>query len=307
MADWYKGKKVQKQKKRDVSTIRDVPFFLFVRNKRCSHKQRGLLIVPIVVLDPGHGGADPGASGNGLVEKNLTLAIALNVANFLRKIGVDVRLTRTTDVSLSLSERAAFANGIGADFFLSIHINAGGGTGFESFIYSGEVSDFTVSARHVIHEKVAPYFSGFGLTNRGEKSADFAVVRETYMAAALIECGFIDNAKDALFLKQDHFLNGLAMNIASGIAKLFHLTLPLKLPERISKYYVDVVEGMEWAAPHVDALLVRGLMVGDGNGHFLPLDTVNRLTMAVVVDQAIAYVLNQKNNNSSEPPDKSPI
>ena len=115
---------------------------------------------------------------------------------------------------------------MGADYFLSIHINAGGGTGFESYNYSGSVSSFTVTARNMIHQKVATYFSGFGLRNRGKKRADFAVLRETKMAAALLECGFIDQAKDAALLKSDSFLNGVASNIAAGIAMMLHLPQP---------------------------------------------------------------------------------
>lgn len=251
--------------------------------------------MPIVVLDPGHGGTDTGAVGNGLEEKNLTLSIALKTAAFLRQVGVDVRLTRSTDVFVSLSQRAAFANSIGADLFVSIHINAGGGSGFESYVYSGGVDSFTVNARNTVHQKVAAYFASFGLPDRGEKSADFAVLRETNMAAMLLENGFIDNPKDAALLKNDSFLNGLALSIATGITTIFNLPAPgtTPSPRQISKYFVDVVQGMEAFAPHIDSLFEKGIMLGDGSGHFLPLDSVNRETLATVVDRAVQYLLAQ--------------
>jgi len=87
-----------------------------------------------VFLDPGHGGSDPGAVANGLKEKNLTLAIAKECASVLKASGVTVKMSRTGDTYPSLSARCQAANSWGADLFVSIHINAGGGTGFESFI-----------------------------------------------------------------------------------------------------------------------------------------------------------------------------
>jgi N-acetylmuramoyl-L-alanine amidase len=80
----------------------------------------------IVMLDPGHGGSNPGARGAvpGLSEKALTLAVASQVAAKLRDKGVDVRLTRTTDRTLTLRQRVAAAEAAGADLFISIHANA---------------------------------------------------------------------------------------------------------------------------------------------------------------------------------------
>jgi len=79
-------------------------------------------------IDPGHGGSDPGAVANGLQEKNLTLDIALRLRDTLlgEYTGVEVRLSRETDTTVSLKQRVQMANSWGTDYFLSIHINAGG-------------------------------------------------------------------------------------------------------------------------------------------------------------------------------------
>ncbi|WP_029761895.1 N-acetylmuramoyl-L-alanine amidase family protein, partial [Geobacillus thermodenitrificans] len=98
------------------------------------------------VIDWGHGGSDPGAVGNGLREKDLTMKIGKMIGDMLGEYeGVQVIYTRTDDRYLSLEERAEIANKAGADFFLSVHINAGGGTGFESYVYNGNVSQATIA------------------------------------------------------------------------------------------------------------------------------------------------------------------
>ena len=78
----------------------------------------------LVVLDPGHGGNDPGAVGNGLKEKDINLAIGLKMEKSLKDRGLDVKMTRNTDVYLKLQERTDFANRADADMFVSIHVNS---------------------------------------------------------------------------------------------------------------------------------------------------------------------------------------
>lgn len=140
----------------------------------------------ILVLDPGHGGQDPGAVGNGLLEKEINLELAKKVTQRLASYDVTVRLTRENDAFISLTQRAAFANEINADYFLSIHCNAGGGTGFESFIYNGGVSSATINIRSVIHDTLINSLASYQVVDRGKKKANFAVVRETKMPAVLI-------------------------------------------------------------------------------------------------------------------------
>jgi len=174
-----------------------------------------------VYIDPGHGGTDPGAVANGLKEKDLTLKIAKYTRDYLQDNykGVSIQMSRTGDTYPSLTQRTNEANAWGADAFVSIHINAGGGTGYEDYIYNGGVSSDTHKLQSAIHNEVAPLFS----TNRGKKSKNLAVVRQSKMPAVLTENGFIDTKKDADFLKKDSNLKEIGQAHARGIAKFFSL------------------------------------------------------------------------------------
>jgi N-acetylmuramoyl-L-alanine amidase len=172
-------------------------------------------------IDPGHGGSDPGALGNGLQEKNLTLQIATTLRDILLNEfeDVSIQLSRTSDQTVSLSERTNAANNWGADLYLSIHINAGGGTGFESYIYPG-VGNPTTTYQDIIHDEILKVVD---FANRGKKSANFHVLRETMMPAMLTENGFIDNTNDANKLKSQGFLTSIARGHANGLARAFNL------------------------------------------------------------------------------------
>lgn len=169
-----------------------------------------------VYIDPGHGGSDPGAVANGLREKDLTLKIAKYTRSYLQNNykGVSVRMSRTGDTYPSLSARARDANNWGADVFVSIHINAGGGVGYEDFIYNGGVSSNTRKLQDKLHDELSPLFT----KNRGQKRANYAVLRQTNMPAVLTECGFIDSSTDANFLKKENNLKKLGEAHAKGIA-----------------------------------------------------------------------------------------
>ncbi|WP_026580781.1 N-acetylmuramoyl-L-alanine amidase [Bacillus sp. J33] len=176
-------------------------------------------------LDPGHGGSDPGAQGNGLMEKNITLDIALKIRSILTSQyeNVEVRMSRTADTAKSLSQRTNEANAWGADFYLSIHCNAfnGSARGYEDYIHSS-LSDSSATARYrdIIHAEVIKLNQ---LPDRGKKKANFHVLRETAMPALLSENGFIDNAQDAALMKQSSWRQNVAQGHANGIAKAFNL------------------------------------------------------------------------------------
>lgn len=174
-----------------------------------------------IFIDPGHGGTDSGASANGLLEKNITLQIALLLRDILisEYDGVSVRLSRSTDQSVTLSQRTNAANSWGADYFVSIHINAGGGTGFESYVYPG-VSAPTTTYRNALHDEIV---RSVDFANRGKKTANFHVLRETSMPAILTENGFIDTTADANKLRNATFLQGIARAHATGLEEAFQL------------------------------------------------------------------------------------
>jgi N-acetylmuramoyl-L-alanine amidase len=175
-----------------------------------------------IVLDAGHGGYDPGAVANGLREKDLTLTIVKHIGRMLSEYeNAEVHYTRTDDRYLSLEERAAIANKLKADLLISVHINAGGGTGFESYIYNGNVSSATIAYQNVIHAEIMKTIGR--VKDRGKKRANYAVLRETKMPAILTENLFIDNANDAVKLKSDQFLQQIAYGHVIGLEKAFGL------------------------------------------------------------------------------------
>jgi N-acetylmuramoyl-L-alanine amidase len=176
-------------------------------------------------LDPGHGGTDGGASGNGLLEKNVNLDIALRIRNTLLNSfdNVEVRMSRTSDITKSLQARTDEANAWGADYYLSIHCNSFNGSvrGYEDYIHSN-LSDSSLTARYqdILHTEITKLNQ---LTNRGQKKADFHVLRESNMPALLTENGFIDNVNDAYLMKQPSWLQAVAQGHVNGIAIAFNL------------------------------------------------------------------------------------
>ena len=183
-----------------------------------------------IVIDPGHGGTDPGATSGKNQEKNFNLAIALKVRDYLNThYQAQLLMTRTTDKTVSLRQRTNFANNNNADYFCSIHINAGGGTGWESFIYNGAVSEQTKRAQNTIHNKVVNVLSSkYNVRDRGKKRANFHVLRETRMPAILMENLFIDTTKDLNLLRNNAFISDLGQAIGEGVAEA--LSLKAKQP-----------------------------------------------------------------------------
>lgn len=177
-----------------------------------------------IFIDPGHGGNDPGAVANGLREKDLTLKISKKIRDKLAGYkGVQVKMSRTGDKTLSLKQRTDMANSWGADYVISVHINSASGTngaGFESFIYNGSVGPKTIASQNVIHPEIV---RATGFKDRGKKRADYHMVRETKASSILTENGFINNPADANKLKQDSFLDKIAQGHVNGLVKAFGL------------------------------------------------------------------------------------
>ncbi len=206
-----------------------------------------------VFLDPGHGGSDPGALGNGLREKDIVLSVTPKIGEILKNHNVEVYYSRTTDVFVDLSERARKANNIGANIFVSIHCNAYDGTakGVETYSYPGIAQGAKLS-KNILDSIIA---SGVYTSNRGTKTANFAVLRETNMTAALVEMAVIDNPQDANILKNRQ--NDLAKAIAKGI--LNYLGIPYKeTPSGLYRVQVGAFSIRENAQKLVYELKNRG-------------------------------------------------
>ena len=236
--------------------VASVPPSVNVKNPSLA-QQLGLGIKR-VVLDPGHGGKDPGAIGlHGLREKDIVLTVAKKVARKLTsKMGIEVVLTRKTDVFIPLEERTAIANTKGGDLFISIHANAApspqvqgietyyldlaaseeerGLAALENASSSRQISDLQnilsslmqnskkdESARLAdIMQKdlVSGLCSSYpGITNHGVKTAPFIVLIGAQMPSILTEIAFISNPQEAKRLQDDRYLEALADRITDGV------------------------------------------------------------------------------------------
>ena len=170
-----------------------------------------------IFIDAGHGGTDSGAKFGSLLEKNLTLDIAKRTEKYLKQYkGVSIKMSRTNDKTLTLSQRTNAANNWKADFFFSVHINSGGGTGIESFIYNTKPTQDEINKQKIIHEHIANNVSD---RDRGKKKANFHVLRESNMTAMLFEYYFIDTTSDRNKLQDASYRDKLAKLTAEGIAK----------------------------------------------------------------------------------------
>ncbi len=161
-----------------------------------------------IFLDPGHNnsGGDAGAEGNGLKEQDITFEIAAKLKKLFVDHGYQVKMSRNAstdnvgDGSLndSIRKRYQMSNDWGADLFISIHVNSGGGTGAETLIYStgGKAEKYALRVQSAIVAQL-------GLKNRGVKvRSDLGVLRGTVAPAILVETGFIDNVRDAKLLRE---------------------------------------------------------------------------------------------------------
>lgn len=205
-----------------------------------------------VFIDLGHGGKDPGAVANALREKDLVLTMGLQMKQLLELYeGVQVKLSRETDIFLELTERTKMANDWGADFFLSIHINAGGGAGgFESFIYGQTKNQATIANQNILHAEVMKAIGGI---DRGKKKAGFYVIRYTKMPALLTELAFIDVANDAQKLKDPEFLVKAAQGHVNGIVTAYGFkkkVIPPKGTPILGTPSATVEQAQEWARGH---------------------------------------------------------
>ncbi|MCW1241944.1 N-acetylmuramoyl-L-alanine amidase [Bacillus pretiosus] len=172
-----------------------------------------------VVIDAGHGAHDSGAVGNGLLEKERALTLSHMLNEELRSSGVSTYMTRTSDTFVTLSGRAKMANDRGAKVFISNHLNSAenpSALGYETFVYNRNDKN-TNLLQDLIHAEGMKVLSPLGFRDRGKKTKDLAVVRETHMPAVLTENGFISNASDMAHIRKDEVLRKLAQAYAKAI------------------------------------------------------------------------------------------
>lgn len=174
----------------------------------------------VLLLDAGHGGKDPGTSGNGMQEKNLNLTIAQKIAQKLQGSGIKVYMTRDSDVYPENSTRAKTANDI-ADLMVSIHMNSGPETanGTET-LYQVHTNDngARLTSKQLAEILQGKVVSATGNTNRGAKLwTDVLILNRTTVPAVIVEVIFITNTGDALKISNPTYQDQVAQAIADGI------------------------------------------------------------------------------------------
>ncbi|MDY7224138.1 peptidoglycan-binding protein [Halalkalibacterium halodurans] len=175
-----------------------------------------------IVVDPGHGGSDPGAIANGLQEKVVALDISKRLETKLKAQGATVIMTRSTDVYPSLTDRVNIANSSGADAFISIHLNAATSTsanGTETYWNSAHAATSSRSLATNIQQELV---RAINTNNRGVKEANFQVIRDTRIPSVLVEVGFLTNPTEANRMKSASFLDSAAEGILNGTIKHFN-------------------------------------------------------------------------------------
>lgn len=170
--------------------------------------------MPSIMIDAGHGGANPGAVYNGRQEKDDNLRLALAVGEILQNSGIEVLYTRTTDINVPLLERANMANQSGVDYFVSIHRN--------SYPVDNEVNGILslvyqfAGVPVVMAENINAELENVGFVNLGiDERPNLVVLRRTAMPSVLVEVGFINSDIDNQLF--DNNFNAIAQGIANGI------------------------------------------------------------------------------------------
>ncbi len=203
-----------------------------------------------VIIDPGHGGSDLGATGlNGAHEKNYTLDTSLRLERILRAAGVRTVMTRRSDVFVELHERTRFARNFAGHIFVSVHYNYGysrEARGVETFamaprgVASTAVGEFPSRADHIkqvgndndahnillahqVHRQVVRLFPGDPEADRGVKRARFVVLRTNPLPAILVEGGFLTNRMDLRLVDNPVYRQRLAQAVANGILNYIRL------------------------------------------------------------------------------------
>ncbi|SDD44532.1 N-acetylmuramoyl-L-alanine amidase family protein [Sporomusa acidovorans] len=181
----------------------------------------------VVVIDPGHGGSNPGAVANNTRETDNNLAVSLKLRDKLTAAGAKVIMTRQSDRTVApegsslgqeLAARVNIAETNNADIFVSIHSNSNPDPsiyGTMTFYPSGKSSKLALEVQDNIIKET-------GAVDKGTSAATFYVLRNTSMPSILVEMGFVSNASEAGKLQDDNYRNKIAQGIFAGIAKYFN-------------------------------------------------------------------------------------
>ncbi|WP_042475116.1 SH3 domain-containing protein [Bacillus ndiopicus] len=182
------------------------------------NRKDGTLQGLTIIIDPGHGGNDPGTIGvRGTYEKGLTLQTAELLKSKLRAAGANVELTREADVYVDLRKRIAVGHQANADAFISLHYDANKDssvTGFTTYYYS--------DTNLLLAEAVQNGLEGtVNLRSRGAQFGNFLVLRENHQNAILIELGYLSNAAEEAAITTDYYREQATLGIYQGLLNYF--------------------------------------------------------------------------------------
>ena len=239
-----------------------------------------------------NGGSDPGAVANGLKESNLALDIGMRLNTLLKAAGVFTLISRTADVDDDLTDKIARCNVFAPDLALDIHINAGGGIGWEAFVYSGGGTSKLLAQN--IEQEVKKITISRGLKTKLNSSGSdyFGFIRQVQAPSVILEAAFIDNAKDVERIKTGEGRQKFAEAYAAGILK----TLGIKTVQTegggamcCKQFYKTLEEVPEYGRAIVKKLIDKGLLKGYADSS-LGLNLSEELVrMLVINDRAGLY------------------
>lgn len=172
-----------------------------------------------VYIGIGHGGSDPGAVANGVKEKNANLVIGLACAEELERHGVEVMLSRTTDITEGTSAKVKECNAFRPDLACDIHNNAGGGDGAEVYHSINGGTGKELANNILIEVKAIGQNSRGAKTRKGNRGDYYGFIRDTNCPAVIVECAFLDNKKDVQIIDTTAEQKAMGVAIAKGFLR----------------------------------------------------------------------------------------
>lgn len=177
----------------------------------------------IIILDPGHGGKDPGTVSGSVSEKSITLKVGTQVKQLLENAGAKVYMTRTGDTYPSLQDRVDFTQANYGEIFVSIHVNSAANTsaqGTETYyaISTGDMYQEDIDLATFINNQIV---NNLNMKNRGVKQEQYYVIRNMVIPSILVELGFLSNSQDRNKMTNDQYVTLFAESIYNGILQYY--------------------------------------------------------------------------------------
>ncbi|HZG85473.1 N-acetylmuramoyl-L-alanine amidase [Paenibacillus sp.] len=254
-------------------------------------------MAPILIIDPGHGGADPGGGSNAFwKEKDLVLQISLYQAERFEKLGVDVAMTRRTDVTISAPARTKIVRESGARYCISNHINAGGGDGVETIHSIHSDGKLARAIAEAIRESGQNLRRVFTRTLPGNPNRDYYFMhRETGgVETVIIEYGFADSKRDDVEQLRTHW-----KEYAEAVVRAFcsHIGHPYAPPRAVSAAEVEAAGDLPAVQARI-GVVVDGVRIGEGllidNTSYVPARLIGELLGAVIEWDGANVVVRRK-------------